>query len=250
MDQTMLHHLLSEVKNGSCTIEDATQQLRRLPLETTPDACLDHHRTLRTGIPEVIYGESKTAEQIITIGAALLARSAPVLATRVDHDKAMQVQQALPELRYHPRARMLTCNEQPIVPDNCRGTVVVICAGTSDIPVAEEALLTAHCLGNPTEKLFDAGVAGLHRLLNNQPLLQSASVIIVAAGMEGALPSVVGGLVGCPVIGLPTSVGYGTSFGGLAALLGMLNSCAPGLGVVNIDNGFGAGCLASSINTM
>lgn len=248
MDHTQLLQLLSFVKQGQCSVEDAASQLQYLPSEIVVDACIDHHRTIRTGIPEVIYGESKTAEQIATIASAILMRKAILIATRVDMSKAEQVQAIVPELDYHKKARILTGNVKAPDISNCRGTIVILCAGTSDIPVAEETKITALSLGHPVETAYDIGVAGLHRLLENQHLLKKASVIIVVAGMEGALPSVVGGLVSCPVIGVPTSIGYGASFGGLAALLGMLNSCAPGLAVVNIDNGFGAGCLAASIN--
>jgi pyridinium-3,5-biscarboxylic acid mononucleotide synthase len=247
MDQTKLIQLLSSVKLGQCSIEDAVSRLQYLPSEVIVDACIDHHRTIRTGMPEVIYGESKTAEQIAAIASAILIRRAILIATRVDKDKAELVQALIPGLQYHQKARILTGNAAG--PSTaCLGTVVVLCAGTSDIPIAEEARVTLLSLGHPVETAYDIGVAGLHRLLDNQHLLQKASVVIVVAGMEGALPSVVGGLVSCPVIGVPTSVGYGASFSGLAALLGMLNSCAPGLAVVNIDNGFGAGCLAASIN--
>ena len=248
MDQTELIHLLSCVKHGQCSVEDAVSQLQYLPSEVIVDACIDHHRTIRTGRPEVIYGESKTAEQIAAIASAILIRKAVLMATRVDKTKAEQVRALIPDLQYHEKARILVGNVREPDITTCHGTIVVLCAGTSDIPVAEEARITALSLGHPVESAYDIGVAGLHRLLDNQPLLKKASVIIVAAGMEGALPSVVGGLVSCPVIGVPTSIGYGASFGGLAALLGMLNSCSPGLAVVNIDNGFSAGCLAASIN--
>jgi len=249
MNQDTLTQLLQEVQAGRCHIDDAVKQLKLLPAETLQDACLDHHRSLRTGIPEVIYGESKTAEQIITIGTAILNRSPHLfMATRIDTDKAATVQKALPQIYYHPQARMLTGHATGPLPERGRGLILVLCAGTSDIPVAEEAWVTAETLGHSVQTLYDVGVAGLHRLLDRQPLLQTATVIIVVAGMEGALPSVVSGLVACPVIAVPTSIGYGSSFGGIAALLGMLNSCAPGLGVVNIDNGFGAACLAVAIN--
>lgn len=248
MNQDKLTQLLQEVQTGQCNIDNAVRQLKLLPTETLQDACLDHHRCLRTGIPEVIYGESKTPEQIITIAASLLRQSSLLMATRVDADKAVVVQSALPQVHYHPQARMLTGNETGPEPARYRGLILIICAGTSDIPVAEEAKVTAESLGHSVQTLYDVGVAGLHRLLSHQGLLHSASVIIVVAGMEGALPSVVSGLTSCPVIAVPTSIGYGTSFGGIAALLGMLNSCAPGLGVVNIDNGFGAACLAVAIN--
>ncbi|MFH2121975.1 MAG: nickel pincer cofactor biosynthesis protein LarB [Pseudomonadota bacterium] len=248
MNQDQLTRLLQEVQAGQCSVDNAVRKLKHLPSETIQDACLDHHRCLRTGIPEVIYGASKTSEQIIAIAATLLKHSSLLLATRVDADKAAVVQRILPQIHYHSQARMLTANERKPGPEICCGTILIICAGTSDIPVAEEAKVTAETLGHAVQTLYDVGVAGLHRLLSRQHLLQTAAVIIVVAGMEGALPSVISGLTASPVIAVPTSVGYGTSFGGLAALLGMLNSCAPGLGVVNIDNGFGAACLATAIN--
>ncbi len=248
MNQEQLTQLLQQVQAGQCPIDEAVDRLRHLPAETVDDACLDHHRCLRTGIPEVIYGASKTAAQIITIASSLLRLSIPVLATRVDADKSEAVRRALPGLAYHPQARMLTANEKTPNGERQHGFILLLCAGTSDIPVAEEARVTAESLGHRVQTLYDVGVAGLHRLLNQQSLLHQASVIIVVAGMEGALPSVVGGLSTAPVIAVPTSIGYGASFDGLAALLGMLNSCAPGIGVVNIDNGFGAACLAVAIN--
>jgi pyridinium-3,5-biscarboxylic acid mononucleotide synthase len=248
MDHRQLIELLSSVKNGRCSVEDAADHLQRLPSEQIADACIDHQRTIRTGIPEVIYGESKTAEQISAIASAILASGAVLIATRIDADKAEHIQAAVPGLQYHAKARLLTGNSRKHCENECHGTIAVICAGTSDIPIAEEARITAMSLGHPVESAYDIGVAGLHRLLDNQEMLKRAAVVIVVAGMEGALPSVVGGLVSCPVIGVPTSIGYGTAFGGIAALLGMLNSCVPGLAVVNIDNGFGAGCLAASIN--
>lgn len=248
MNQEQLTQLLKQVQNGKCSVDSAVSQLKQLPSEMIQDACLDHHRCLRTGIPEVIYGASKTPEQIITIATTLLKQSSLLMATRVNAVQAAAVQQSLPEVHYHPQARMLTANEIKPGPERSRGAIIIICAGTSDIPVAEEARVTAETLGHAVQILYDIGVAGLHRLLNYQRLLHTATVIIVVAGMEGALPSVVSGLVGCPVIAVPTSIGYGTGLGGIAALLGMLNSCAPGLGVVNIDNGFGAACLATAIN--
>lgn len=249
MNQDQLTQLLLQVQAGQCPIDDAVRKLKHLPAETIDDACLDHHRCLRTGIPEVIYGASKTTEQIVAIAEALLRRSSLLLATRIDGDKAVEIQRVLPLLTYHSQARMLTANGREVGKDTGCSTILIICAGTSDIPVAEEARVTATALGHCTQTLYDVGVAGLHRILDQQRLLHSASVIIVVAGMEGALPSVISGLTAAPVIAVPTSVGYGASFGGLAALLGMLNSCAPGLGVVNIDNGFGAACLAASIVT-
>lgn len=249
MDRKQLIELLSSVQNGSLHVEEAAGRLERFPSERIMDACIDHHRTLRTGVPEVIYGESKTAEQISDIASAILASGAVLIATRVDAKKAELVQAAVPDLQYHTKARILTGNPRKSLGEDCHGPIAVLCAGTSDISIAEEAKITAISLGHPVESAYDVGVAGLHRLLDHQDMLKKASVVIVVAGMEGALPSVVGGLVSCPVIGVPTSIGYGTAFGGITALLGMLNSCVPGLAVVNIDNGFGAGCLAASINS-
>ena len=248
MNSQILHTLLQEVQSGTCSIEQALATLRNFPGEHLPDACLDHQRHVRTGIPEVIYGASKTAEQIVAIAEAMLKQGGPVIATRVDQAKAKEELQRLPQFHYARDAAMLICRPAEEDPSRYRGRTLVISAGTSDMPVAEEARLTLASLGHPVDRLYDAGVAGLHRLLSRQHLLQNAKVIIVVAGMEGALPSVVGGLVSCPVIAVPTSVGYGASFGGIAALLGMLNSCAPGVAVVNIDNGFGAACMAEAIN--
>lgn len=248
MNQARLTELLHLVQNGQCSVQDALNQLKHLPVQNINDACLDHHRCLRTGIPEVIYGESKTAEQIINIAQAILQQSSLLMATRIDATKGVLIQRALPATHYHPQARMVTANEYPVLQEQTRGKIALLCAGTSDIPVAEEARVTAETLGHRVQPLYDVGVAGLHRLLAHQTLLQQSPVIIVVAGMEGALPSVIAGLTSAPVIAVPTSVGYGTGLGGIAALLGMLNSCAPGLGVVNIDNGFGAACLAVAIN--
>lgn len=248
MDKKSLTELLQQVQEGHCSIDQALNSLRNFPSETLPNGCIDHQRTLRTGIPEVIFGAGKSAEQIIELGSSMLKHSGPVLVTRVSRDKAEVVLEALPQFDYSEQAKMLSSQPQQTATEDRKGTVLVACAGTSDLPVAEEAALTAACFGNPVERLYDAGVAGLHRLLHKQELLYKASVIVVVAGMEGALPSVVAGLVSCPVIGVPTSIGYGASFGGVAALLGMLNSCAPGLAVVNIDNGFGAACMADAIN--
>ncbi len=248
MHPSALLTLLQEVQRGATSIDKAFAKLGTFPSELVPDACLDHQRLIRTGIPEVIYGASKSAAQIAVIAEAMLQQGGPVLATRVDPEKAGKVITLLPQFRYVDDARMLLANPAPTDATKYRGETLVISAGTSDIPVAEEARLTLETLGHPVQKLYDAGVAGLHRLLGKQDILRQATVIIVVAGMEGALPSVVGGLVRCPVIAVPTSVGYGASFGGIAALLGMLNSCAPGIAVVNIDNGFGAACMAEAIN--
>jgi len=248
MDRKQLEDLLTHVQDGRTTVTDALKILKNPSGEIMDFACLDHHRQVRTGIPEVVFGENKSIEQIVAIMKKMLSESTVVMATRVDSEKAAAVCGQIPELTYHETARMLTGNYQHIARDSHRGIIAVVSAGTSDMAVAEEAALTAEHLGNPVEKLFDVGVAGLHRLLSRYHVLESATVLIVVAGMEGALPSVIGGLIDKPIVAVPTSVGYGTGFGGVAALLGMLNSCAPGIAVVNIDNGFGAGCMASAIN--
>jgi NCAIR mutase (PurE)-related protein len=248
MNEVQLKALLEQVHQGTCSVSAAIQTLRRLPLENLPEACLDLHREIRTGIPEIIYGEGKTSEQIVAIASVLLERKSSVMATRVTADKARQVRTQLPVFAYHPQARILSANARPVSPEQYYGKTLIICAGTSDLNVAEEAFVTLETFGHPVGKLYDAGVAGLHRLLRREQELHEAQVIIVVAGMEGALPSVVAGLVRAPVIAVPTSIGYGASFGGLAPLLGMLNSCAPGVAVVNIDNGFGAACMAEAIN--
>lgn len=239
--------LLTQVRSGEQSIEDAVERLRQLPFEDLGDSIVDHHRSLRQGFPEVIFGANKSVEQIRQIVAALLAKGNNILATRLEEEKAQQLLTAFPAAIWHPEARCLTVEAKPVEIIG-RGTILVISAGTSDIPVAAEAVVTAKIMGNRVEQIFDVGVAGLHRLLARKEQLFSASVLIVVAGMEGALPSVVGGLVSRPVIAVPTSVGYGAAFGGVAALLGMLNSCASGVTVVNIDNGFGAGYAASLMN--
>ena len=248
MDEMHLRELLENVRTGSCDIKEAVQQLKHWPAENMDFACLDHHRALRTGFPEVVYGEDKSAEQIAAIAKAMLDKPTVVIITRVNPAKAEKICGKVPALNYHETARMLIGNTDKKIEQDCRGLILVMSAGTSDMPVAEEAYLTAHYLGHPVEKLYDVGVAGIHRVLSHRELLSRAAVLIVVAGMEGALPSVVAGLVDKPVIAVPTSVGYGASFGGITALLGMLNSCAPGVAAVNIDNGFGAGCMAATIN--
>lgn len=248
MDENNLTELLEKVRDGSCSIVDAIEQLKHWPSEDLDFACLDHHRVLRTGFPEVIYGADKSVEQIAVIMEAMLEKSSVVLATRVNPEKAAQVHQRIKGLIYHADAGMLVGNTDKVTTEQGRGIILVLSAGTSDMAVAEEAFYTAHYLGNRVDKLYDVGVAGIHRLLTRKKLLDQAAVLIVVAGMEGALPSVVAGLVDKPVIAVPTSVGYGASFGGITPLLGMLNSCAPGVAVVNIDNGFGAGCMAAAIN--
>jgi NCAIR mutase (PurE)-related protein len=221
--------------------------LRDLPFEDLGFARVDHHRALRRGVPETVFCQGKTPEQVATIVECLTARAEPVLATRASQEAFEMVRAAVAKAKYHPLSRVITVGEMPPVPSEAP-YVLVVTAGTADLPVAEEAALTVRACGSRVECLSDVGVAGLHRLLDARPMLQEANVIVVVAGMEGALPSVIGGLVACPVIAVPTSVGYGASFGGLAALLGMLNACSPGITVVNIDNGYGAGYSAHLIN--
>jgi NCAIR mutase (PurE)-related protein len=249
MNQEYLKTMLTSVREGGVSVEEAIQQLRHLPFQDIGCAQVDHHRHLRQGMPEMIFGEGKTVEQIVAITTAMTERGSNILVTRLDKEKAGQVVQVFPTAGYHAEARCLTLEHKP--PEQSgKGTILVVSAGTSDIPVAAEALVTSRFLGNQVDQIFDVGVAGIHRLLARREQLAAAAVIIVVAGMEGALPSVVGGLVDKPVIAVPTSVGYGASFGGIAALLGMLNSCASGVTVVNIDNGFGAACAASLMNRM
>ena len=243
-----MQDLLVKVSSGACTVADALAELKNFPAEMLSCAHLDHHRRLRTGMPEVVYGENKTAGQIAEILKKLLRFSPAVMATRVSQEKGEAVCLEISGLVYHAAARMLTAQIEDKHQDIGGGPVLLLTAGTSDIPVAEEAFVTLRCLGNEVERLYDVGVAGIHRLLSRRDLLDKAAILIVVAGMEGALPSVVGGLVDKPIIAVPTSVGYGTGLGGIAALLGMLNSCAPGIAVVNIDNGFGAACMAASIS--
>jgi NCAIR mutase (PurE)-related protein len=247
MDTKELKILLQNLKNGDIDLDDAMERLKHLPFEDIGHANIDHHRGLRLGFPEVILGEEKSVGQMEKIIAALLDKGNNVLVTRLDEVKALKLKEFFPVASYHADARCLTIEQKPVEPRG-KGNILVISAGTSDIPVAAEAVVTAQMMGNQVEHLYDVGVAGIHRLLARKELIFAASVIIVVAGMEGALPSVVAGLVGRPVVGVPTSVGYGASFGGIAALLGMLNSCAAGVTVVNIDNGFGAAYAASLIN--
>ncbi|MDD2539756.1 MAG: nickel pincer cofactor biosynthesis protein LarB [Desulfuromonadaceae bacterium] len=247
MNQEKLKIMLDSVQHGGLSVDEAMQQLRHLPFQDIGCAQVDHHRHLRQGMPEMIFGEGKTAEQIVAIITAMVGRDGNILVTRLDCEKAKNVVRAFPAAHYHVEARCLTL--ETLTPEQRgKGTILVVSAGTSDIPVAAEAVVTARFLGNRVEQIYDVGVAGIHRLLARREELAAAAVIVVVAGMEGALPSVVGGLVDKPVIAVPTSVGYGASFGGIAALLGMLNSCAAGVTVVNIDNGFGAACAASLMN--
>ena len=247
MNVKRLEKLLEDIKAGRVQVRDALLTLRGLPFEDIGYATIDHHRALRRGFPEVILGERKSSQQIIAIIKRMKHQGDNILVTRVSNRKGAAVQRSFPEARYHPIPGMITLMNHEVEVVG-KGLILVVSAGTSDIPVAEEAALTAEMMGNHVERLFDVGISGIHRLLSKAELIQSANVIIVVAGMEGALPSVVGGLVGRPVIAVPTSVGYGASFGGVAALLAMLNSCASGVSVVNIDNGFGAGYMASLIN--
>ncbi len=238
--------LLRGINEGTTTPDEALRALRDLPVSDLDFARLDIHRELRQGAPEAIYAEGKTADQVVAIATNLLERTTgAVLATRAPDATATALLQKFPDAMHHERARLVVLRAAP---ESYEGKVVVVAAGTSDLPIADEAFFTAEALGADVDRITDAGVAGLHRILAVQDRLHDAAAVIVVAGMEGALPSVVGGLVDVPVIAVPTSVGYGASFGGIAALLGMLNSCANGVSVVNIDNGFGAGCIASLIN--
>ena len=247
MDQKKLEELLHAIQKGELSVQEGIHRLRGLPFEDIGEAMIDHHRPLRKGFPEVIFGEGKDAEQVITIMEKMAAKQDDILVTRITEEQAKAVLQRFPTARYHPKGRAITLqvSEGEV---KGKGVILVVSAGTSDIPVAEEAVVTATMMGNRVETIYDVGVAGVHRLLAHLEKLMEASVLIVVAGMEGALPSVVGGLVARPVIAVPTSVGYGTSFGGLTPLLAMLNSCASNVAVVNIDNGFGAGYIASLIN--
>lgn len=245
LTETGLRELLARVQAGETGVEAAYEALRSLPFEDLGFAKVDHHREVRTGFPEVIFGQGKTPDQVVAIATALVARGANVLATRVSPEAAERLKVALPGVDYHPEARVAIVQSHPVAATGL--TVVVASGGTSDQPVAEEAALTVEALGNTVVRLYDVGVAGIHRILSQIEPLRAAQVVIVVAGMEGALASVVAGLTDVPVIAVPTSVGYGSHFAGLTPLLAMLNSCASGLGVVNIDNGFGAGYLAATI---
>ena len=247
MEQKKILALLNNVKNGETSPEEALLQLKKEPFEDMGYAKIDHHRGLRHGINEVIFGEGKTTEQIVGIMTAMIERGLKnIMVTRISPKKAKKIKVLLPEMFYDPVSRIGICNREN--EPSPHGLIVVTAAGTSDISVAEEAAVTAETLGNHVERLYDVGVAGLHRLLNNIDVIMKARVVIVVAGMEGALASVVGGLVACPVIAVPASVGYGANFGGLSALLTMLNACSGNVSVVNIDNGFCAGYISSLIN--
>lgn len=247
MDVTYLANILNQVAEKNMSVENALEHLKKLPYEDIGYANIDQHRNLRTGQAEVIFGQGKTPEQIAGIVKHMMRDNARILVTRADAEDYSEVLAIAPEAKYDKLARIIMIGEKP-EPVDTKGPIAVVTAGTSDIPVAEEAALTAEYFGNRVDRIYDVGVAGIHRLLGKVDRIQNADVVIVIAGMEGALASVVGGLVQVPVIAVPTSVGYGASFGGLAALLSMLNSCANGIGVVNIDNGYGAACLASKIH--
>ncbi len=246
MDQHRIRELLNSLAQKEISVDQAMHRLKSLPYQDLGFAKIDHHRGLRCGFPEVIFCQGKKPDHVAKIFKQLSTVNRTILGTRADGEVYSAVREVCPEAEYFSSARCLVRGmpEEPVYP----GKVLVISAGTADLPVAEEAVVCARAMGNAVEQLFDVGVAGLHRLLNHQDYILRATVIIVVAGMEGALPSVVGGLTDRPVIAVPTSIGYGASFGGLAALLGMLNSCAAGVGVVNIDNGFGAAALATAIN--
>jgi pyridinium-3,5-biscarboxylic acid mononucleotide synthase len=246
MNPQAIERLLEEVRAGRTDVSEALERLRHLPFEDLGFAKLDHHRALRTGMPEVIFAEHKTEAQVSAIFARMAQAGGNVLATRASRAVYEAVRNAEPRAEFHATARAITLMQTE--PPAGKGVVAVVCAGTSDLPVAEEAAITARLMGNTVELIADVGVAGIHRLLAQKDTLTGAQVLIVCAGMEGALPTVVGGLVNAPVVAVPTSVGYGASLGGVAALLGMLNTCSPNVCVVNIDNGFGAACIASLIN--
>jgi NCAIR mutase (PurE)-related protein len=248
MNQDQLRSLLEQVREGAMDVEAALARVRHMPFEDLGFAKVDHHRELRHGMPEVVLAKGKTSEQVLMIARRLLAVSQNVLITRADAAMAAAIQQDLTGGEYFALSGAIRFWRDKTL--RGKGKIAVVCAGTSDIPVAEEAQVTAEVMGNQVEAIYDVGVAGIHRLIESGARLSEARVVVVCAGMEGALPSVVGGMVSCPVIAVPTSVGYGASFHGLAALLGMLNSCASNVTVVNIDNGFGAGYVASLINRL
>ena len=250
MNHDQIRQILTQLETGTLTVQKAEEEIlalaRRAPYEDIGFARIDHHRQVRQGFPEVIYGAGKTPDQIATIAQQIVNNGDTLIVTRTDESAFNAVRKTVPDARFDATARIIVRRLNNNVTG--RGIIAIVAAGTSDIPVAEEARFTAEALGNKVDTLYDVGVAGLHRLLDSKEQLDEARVIITVAGMEGALPSVVGGLVKAPVIAVPTSVGYGTNFGGVTALLGMLNSCVSGLAVVNIDNGFGAAVMASTIN--
>ncbi len=246
MNLNRIREILEGVSQQSISVEEASEKLRHLPFEDLGFVKIDHHRALRRGFPEVVFGLGKSAEQIVAIATRLAETDQNVLVTRTTEAAYTEVQKKLPDARWHAQAGAIVVERHPST--RVPGLVLIISAGTADIPIAQEAALTTELMGSTVERVFDVGVAGIHRLASHQELLTRASVVVVAAGMEGALPSVVAGLVAVPVVAVPTSIGYGASFGGLSALLAMLNSCSSGVAVVNIDNGFGAGYLAGLIN--
>lgn len=248
MDQSYLQNILNQIAEGRINPQEAMNQLKEWPFQDIGFANIDQHRNIRTGHPETIYCEGKTPEQVAAIMDKMKESNSNILATRASEEVFKKVKESVPEAVYHPASRMIVVKKREGILSE--KVIAVVTAGTSDIPVAEEAAITAETLGNQVDRIFDVGVAGIHRLFAKLDRIRAANVIIVVAGMEGALASVVGGLVDKPVIAVPTSIGYGTGFGGVAALLTMLNSCAAGVAVVNIDNGFGAGCLASNINQL
>jgi len=247
MTPEKIKEILQSFKDGALSLEEVIEWLKRLPFEEIEDAMIDHHRTIRQGFPEVIYGESKSASQIVAIMEKMREAQSNILVTRLNEKKAALVKDYFPKCDYDPVSGTLVLRNSDVEITGL-GKILIVCAGTSDIPVAREAAITAELMGNMVDTLFDVGISGIHRLFSKKEVILAANVLVVVAGMEGALPSVVGGLVSRPVIAVPTSVGYGVGLKGLAALLAMLNSCVAGVTVVNIDNGFGAGYAASLIN--
>lgn len=251
MNVVRLKKLLTSISSGTTSVEEGIESLKNLPFEDIGCACLDHHRHIRKGLPEVIYGPGKTEEQLVEIVSKIVAMGGPLLATKVNRAQARAVTSAVSGVEYHETARALcylNANERPM--PEIKGSVAVITGGTADLPVAEESCLTLEILGHPVDRMYDVGVAGMHRLLDRLNVLRKASVLIVIAGMDGALPGIVGGLVAAPIVAVPSSAGYGANLGGLAPLLTMLNSCSTGVAVVNIDNGFGAAAFAALVNTV
>ncbi len=249
MNERSIRSLLESVKTGNISVEEALEALRRLPFEDIGWACIDHHRQLREGFPEVVYGPGKTPRQLLGIMSRLMETGGPLLVTRVSRKQAEYVLSRLPDIKYHPDARAMSwVSPKDQVEETPSSNILVIAAGTADMPIAQEACLTLRLMGQGHRELFDVGVAGVHRLLGRLDMLMAARVVIAIAGMDGALPSLIGGLSSVPVIAVPTSTGYGANFNGLAPLLTMLNSCSTGVAVVNIDNGFGAAVLAAMIN--
>lgn len=248
MNPAQIERILEKVRAGEMRTDEALALLKDLPFSDLGFARMDHHRELRTGIPEIIWGENKTAEQIAAIARRMTEKGSLILISRIDSGKAQTLQAEFPGGNYHHEARIFSLNDSGEKRAAGRGRIVILAAGTSDVPIAEESFVTATLLGNEVDRIYDVGVSGLHRLLAEVPRLREAAVLIVIAGMEGALPSVVAGLVGKPIVAVPTSIGYGTGLGGIAALLAMLNGCAPGVTVVNIDNGVGAAVAAHMIN--